>query len=311
MSRREDIETSFWSDPDVLELSGIARAVYVWAFTNQRCGMAGVYKVAKAAMQLETGWTTEQLDAALAELEAGRFLFFDGRVMWVRARVKRLRTKSPSIAKAIRNDLDAIGDHPFIDSFRDEYASSGWLLEGPTQAPREPYATPSTPPRDPQETPTAAPCDPHGGSQGSGRGKGTGKGKDNGGGGVGGGGASDSEPDLTHPALDDRLSEVVPILEAARDPDGQALAVEPMAVDSALKAWPDQDVRSAAHEVASWVAEGTARSIHAATLLRAALGRREKREAIAASPRREHPADRRDHDLAAMAARFAAEDGEA
>jgi hypothetical protein len=176
MSRREDIDNGFWSDPDILALSPTARSVFLWSWTNQRCGMAGLYKVARPAMQLETGWDSDTLDAALAELAEHRFAFYDGRVMWVRARVKRLRTKSPSIAKSILTDLESVGvGHPFVARFLDQYADS-WLWKHVPRPQYAPVGTPSAPPADPQEAPVSPSVDPPEGSQGKGNGKGTGKG---------------------------------------------------------------------------------------------------------------------------------------
>lgn len=168
MARREDIDTSIWSDPDFMDLGPVAKAVYVWTFTNPRCGMAGIYKVGRRAIELETGWDGELLDQALAELEAARFAFYDGRVMFVRTRVKHLRTTSPSIAKAIHKDLRAVSGHVFCDLWTAENAHESWVFG--------PLDTPSTPPRGGPDTPSTPPT---GGAEGV-QGKGMGKGKEGG-----------------------------------------------------------------------------------------------------------------------------------
>jgi hypothetical protein len=149
MSRTEDIDNAIWSDPDFLALTGPAKLVYIWTFTNPRCGMAGLYKVARPLMEVETGFAGADLDAVLAELAEARFAFYDGTVMWVRARVKRLRTKSPSIAKSIRRDVENVGSHPFVERFWEQNQHSQWLHVDPTQGSIEPHPTPSTTPHDP------------------------------------------------------------------------------------------------------------------------------------------------------------------
>lgn len=174
MSRREDIDTSVWSDPDFLDLSVAGKTLYLWSFTNPRCGMAGIYKVARRAVAMETGIEGAELDAALDELADGRFAFFDGRVMWVRSRVKHLRTKSPSIATAIERDLERVGDSDLVDGFLAEYDASSWLWKHVTRPSREGRVTPSTPPEGPSATHSTPPRDPHQGSQGTGKGKGSG-----------------------------------------------------------------------------------------------------------------------------------------
>ena len=161
MARREDIDTGMWSDPDFMDLGPVAKSVYVWTFTNHRCGMAGIYKVGRRAIELETGWDGPVLDDGLAELEAARFAFYDGRVMFVRSRVKHLRTKSPSIATAIFRDLESVGEHPFRELWYAENADQQWVS-----------GVVDTPPSDPHDTPSGPPRHPLGGSQGKGKGKG-------------------------------------------------------------------------------------------------------------------------------------------
>jgi hypothetical protein len=129
MAKREDIETAIWSDPDFLALSGPARAVYVWSFTNQRAGMSGIYKVAAEQVALETGFKGRALEGALAELQGARFLFYDGRVMFVRTKTKRARNRSETIAKSIKSDVLALDDHPFVGLWWQENENQGWVTK--------------------------------------------------------------------------------------------------------------------------------------------------------------------------------------
>lgn len=127
MSRREDIDTAIWSDPDFLALGPDAKLVYFWSFSNPRCGMSGLYKAVREAPLMETGLTSRRLDVALAELSAGRFAFFDGRMLWVRSRIKHLRSKSPNMAKAIARDVEAVSEHPYAGELVEMYCKGPWL----------------------------------------------------------------------------------------------------------------------------------------------------------------------------------------
>jgi hypothetical protein len=130
MSRREDIDTSFWDDEDVVALSPNAKLAYLWAFTNHRCNMAGLYKVAPRTAAFETGLTQSQVDKALAELQAARFVYAVDGVLWVRTRVKHLRTTHVNVAKSIVSHVEKIGrDHPLSEAFLAEYAHTDWLLK--------------------------------------------------------------------------------------------------------------------------------------------------------------------------------------
>lgn len=130
MARREDFDNSLWSDPDFLALSSDARLVYIWTWTNPRCGMAGIYKLAPSMAALETGLSQDRVMAALDELGAAEFTFYENRVLWVRTRVKHLRQKTFPIAKSIRNDLLKIpDDHPLKARFLATYGHHSWLSD--------------------------------------------------------------------------------------------------------------------------------------------------------------------------------------
>lgn len=96
--------------------------------------------------------------------------------------------------------------------------------------------------------------------------------------------ASAQASGILHP----QLGEVVSILEAARGPHG-GLMVEPASIDSMLKAHPDRDVVSAAHEVAAMVAEGTNRVSSATSLIGAVLRRRQPSNVGELPQRRQQP----------------------
>jgi hypothetical protein len=128
MGRREDFDNALWSDPEFLALAPEARMTYIWSWTNPRCGMAGIYKVAPAQAALETGYPADVVTAAFGDLGASGFAFYEAHVVFVRTRCRRLRTKSQQIAKSVRNDLMAISDdHPLKAQFLSLYADQTWL----------------------------------------------------------------------------------------------------------------------------------------------------------------------------------------
>jgi hypothetical protein len=129
MSRREDIDNAIWHDPEFEALSLDATVLYLWSFTNPRCGMAGIYKVSKRGMT-ECKVPLERLDQALAELAAAGFLFYEDGVLFVRTRAKHLRQKTVQIAKSIRSDVAKLPpEHPLRAKFLEVYQSSSWLRE--------------------------------------------------------------------------------------------------------------------------------------------------------------------------------------
>jgi hypothetical protein len=129
MSRREDVDNAIWSDPEFYDLSPNAKLLYLWSFTNPRCGMAGIYKMPMKSAATETG-LDGKTRAAFDELAAARFVYFVDGVLWVRSRVKHMRTKTTQIARAIVKDLEKIDPrHSLRGRFMAMYGLEPWLAE--------------------------------------------------------------------------------------------------------------------------------------------------------------------------------------
>jgi hypothetical protein len=131
MSRREDIETAIWDEDDFVGLSPHAQLTYIWSFTNSKNNMAGMYRVRLSAIPaLGLALSPEQVQAALEELGRTGFVFYDGSVLWVKSRVRHLRTKTKQVAISIARAIDLIGvDHKFVGDFLDRYGDLPWLRE--------------------------------------------------------------------------------------------------------------------------------------------------------------------------------------
>lgn len=162
MSRREDIDTAIWEDEDFDALSDDAAFLYLWSFTNERCGMAGVYQV-KGRHICEGRMTPARRTAALEELREAQFVYYQDGWLWVRSRVKHLRTRGEKMAASIIKDLKKVPiDHPFYDAFLSEYLKNTWVSNWLSEAD---FDTPSIPHRKGIDT-----------LQGKGQGKGNGSG---------------------------------------------------------------------------------------------------------------------------------------
>lgn len=129
MAKTNNVDVAIYSDDDFLAMSSSARWLYVWAFTNPHCNMAGVYKASLRMASMETGLTADEIQSALAELESAQFIAYDteGRWLWVRTRVKHIRSQNRNVAKAIISALtDLPRGHPFGATFYREYVDSDW-----------------------------------------------------------------------------------------------------------------------------------------------------------------------------------------
>lgn len=124
MARHEDIVNTIWDDLD--HLSNDAFMLYVWSWTNVKCGMAGIYRISRRRL-LEGRLETPALDAALAELEADDKLYYLDGVLWSKARVSHLSgfhkgRLSDVIVRSIVKDLRTIDrDNPLLMKFAARY----------------------------------------------------------------------------------------------------------------------------------------------------------------------------------------------
>ena len=119
--RREDIKNAIWDDEDFDALSNDAALLYLWSFTNPRCGMAGVYRIKRRHL-CEGRLSGDTLDSVLDEVARSGHLFYVAGYVWVRTRVKHLRTKGEPMLKSIAKDVTSLPpDHPFREAFVREY----------------------------------------------------------------------------------------------------------------------------------------------------------------------------------------------
>lgn len=126
MSRTEDFDNGFWSDPEIEPLSAPATWLYVWSWTNPLIGMAGLYRVSATRMT-ESKVPAEDIPAALDELAKADLLHYDGSWLWVKGRIKRLRTKSIAMAKSVARDVaKAPADHPYRQRILELYGGDAW-----------------------------------------------------------------------------------------------------------------------------------------------------------------------------------------
>lgn len=75
------IETSFWNDGYILELTSKEREFFIYLFTNDRVNMVGIYELPDRTIRATLGATLEELEAMKKKFEMdGKYHFFNG---WV------------------------------------------------------------------------------------------------------------------------------------------------------------------------------------------------------------------------------------
>lgn len=127
MSRTEDIDNAIWDEADFFALSAPAKLVYIWSWTNRRCDFSGIYQVPLSAIVFETKHDDQTVRDSLVELEQAEFVFYDGTWLWCKARVKRIKTRTVQMCKAIAKDLARVpNSHPFREKLLDLHGARVW-----------------------------------------------------------------------------------------------------------------------------------------------------------------------------------------
>lgn len=135
MARYAKFLSGFWRDPEVAGLSLEAKALYIWAFTNESCRVSGLYQLSLSVAFNETrlkargpaAWR-EVLRYRKSDRQA--LVEYDqvSGVVWVRGRFKietrcRLgRNPSGKILTAAIRECHELPKNPLVVRFRQKYA---------------------------------------------------------------------------------------------------------------------------------------------------------------------------------------------
>jgi len=96
--------------------------------------MAGIYEIGRRAMT-ESKVAADELDGVLEELAGHKLAFYVEGVLWVVARVKRLRTKTIWVAKSIAKDVADISPaHPLRRKWLEHHRNASWLASALAEA---------------------------------------------------------------------------------------------------------------------------------------------------------------------------------
>lgn len=277
--RNEDLYSGVWSKPAFEALSLEASLLWLWTWTNPKCGVSGLYDVGRRSMS-ESKLSEGALDHALEELSCCDDDYFtvqyEEGVMFVVSRLERWTTRTPPVLRSIVKDVNSIKTgHPLRTAWADHYLYRPWpkpessrslaaaidslgltlngvSLESQTSASGREGSTLT---RDSVE------------SQGKGKGKGKGttsKGSAQGGGKVDARARSRvADPDLIPDSTPTALVEVVrPVLgvlaRCQADRGGNVPTIRGVGLD--LAAFPDRDHVAVAQELEHWATAGNGSS---------------------------------------------------
>ena len=113
------VNTSFWQDPLVLDLTPEEKYFYLYLMTNTKTNQCGIYEIPKKVMEMETGYNSETIDKLIKRfIEYERILFSkDTNEIMILNWIKYNGSSSPKVLSRVETELKEIKCKEFVDKY--------------------------------------------------------------------------------------------------------------------------------------------------------------------------------------------------
>ena len=112
--RYHTIVSSLWQDDRIRKITPRQKLTYIYLFSNEKCTLSGIYKIAPEMIAFETQITEEEATSDLEALNQIMLISYDFKknVVWVRGKIKHHKNtwKTYESAKSVSNDLAEFHD---------------------------------------------------------------------------------------------------------------------------------------------------------------------------------------------------------
>lgn len=116
MAKYRQLQTKFWDDPFIGELTPEQKLFYVYLITNPSSSQCGIYEITKRKIAFDTGYNVETVDKLI------RFFEEKGKVKYsaetdeicIRNFIKHNASKSPKVVKCIQDGLAEVKNKDLI-----------------------------------------------------------------------------------------------------------------------------------------------------------------------------------------------------
>ena len=119
MSVFRKINTSFWQDPFVLELTPEEKYFYLYIMTNTKTSQCGIYEIPKKIMEIETGYNRETIDKLINRfVEYGKVLYSESTnelmlINWI----KYNGSSSPKVMSRVETELKEVKNKELVEKY--------------------------------------------------------------------------------------------------------------------------------------------------------------------------------------------------
>lgn len=119
MSVFRKINTSFWQDPFVLELTPEEKYFYLYIMTNTKTSQCGIYEIPKKIIEIETGYNRETIDKLINRfVEYGKVLYSESTnelmlINWI----KYNGSSSPKVMSRVETELKEVKNKELVEKY--------------------------------------------------------------------------------------------------------------------------------------------------------------------------------------------------
>ena len=110
------INTSFWQDPLVLDLTPEEKYFYLYLMTNTKTNQCGIYEIPKQVMEMETGYNAETIDKLINRFVAYERILFSNEIMLINW-IKYNGSSSPKVLTRVESELKEIKNIEFVKEY--------------------------------------------------------------------------------------------------------------------------------------------------------------------------------------------------
>jgi hypothetical protein len=108
MAKTRLINTRFWDDNYIAELTPVEKLLFLYFLTNPSTNICGVYEMSLRKVAVDTGIDREEVEQIVEKFSMdGKIRYIDG---WVAVKnfIKHQNQRSPQVLKGIKAELDEI-----------------------------------------------------------------------------------------------------------------------------------------------------------------------------------------------------------
>ncbi|PEJ46940.1 DNA replication protein DnaD [Bacillus sp. AFS002410] len=131
MALFRQVQTSFWQDGFVLELTPEEKYFYIYLMTNSKTAQCGIYELPKRVIEMDTGYNRETVDKLLQRfIDYGKILYNEStREIMLINWIKFNKLNSPKVKACILKELNEIKHKPFIKMFSTLSIQYGYSID--------------------------------------------------------------------------------------------------------------------------------------------------------------------------------------